>query len=83
MAAKEYTLVRWIEDNTIGVMLLSAVTNESRPCAGDVVAMKWRKTYESEILKIPVIEHKDTYALIVYACSRPMWLHTCMHTTWL
>ena len=54
MAAKEYTLVRWIEDDTVGVMPLSAVTNESRPCAGDVVDMRWRgkKTYESEILKI-------------------------------
>ena len=35
--AKEFTLVRWIEDDTIGVMPLSAVAKESRPYAGAVV----------------------------------------------
>ena len=42
MAAKEYTLVWWIKDDTVGVMLLSAVTNESRLCADDIVDMRWR-----------------------------------------
>ena len=42
MSAKEYTLVRWIEDDTVGVMPLSAVNNESRPYAGDIVDMRWR-----------------------------------------
>ena len=35
--AKEFTLVRWIEDDTIGEMPLSAVAKESRPYAGAVV----------------------------------------------
>ena len=42
MSAKEYTLVWWIEDDTVGVMPLSAVNNESRPCKGDIVDMRWR-----------------------------------------
>ena len=52
--AKEFTLVRWIEDDTIGAMPLSAVAEDSRPYAGAVVDMRWRgkKTYEAEILKI-------------------------------
>ena len=56
--AKEFTLVRWVEDDTVGIMPLTAVvagTNcTSMPCVGAVVDMRWRgrKTYEAEILRI-------------------------------
>ena len=40
--AKEFTLVWWIEDDTIGVMPISAVAKDSRPYAGAVVDMRWR-----------------------------------------
>ena len=39
--AKEFTLVWWIEDDTVGIMPLLAVTKESRPYAGAVVDMRW------------------------------------------
>ena len=41
--AKEFTLVRWVEDDTVGIMPLTAVvagTNcTSMPCVGAVVDM--------------------------------------------
>ena len=55
-AEKEFTLVRWVEDDTVGIMAISAATNESKskPYVGAVVNMRWRgkKTYEAEILRI-------------------------------
>ena len=53
--AKQFTLVRWIEDDTVGVMPLSAVEGKDcMPCVGATVDMRWRgkKTYEAEILRI-------------------------------
>ena len=53
--AKQFTLVRWIEDDTIGVMPISAVEGKDcMPCVGASIDMHWRgkKTYKAEILRI-------------------------------
>ena len=51
---KEFALVRWLEDETVGVMPLSSVKKGYNPFAGATVKMKWRgkREYEAEILKI-------------------------------
>ena len=51
---KEYVLVRWIEDESVGVMPISAVAKGYNPSAGATIKMRWRgkKEYEAEILKI-------------------------------
>ena len=52
--SKEYVLVRWIEDESVGVMPLSAVAKGYSPSPGATIRMKWRgkKEYEAEVLKI-------------------------------
>lgn len=51
---KQFALVRWTEDEMVGVMPISAVMKDYTPYVGAVVKMKWRgkKAYEAEILKI-------------------------------
>ena len=48
-----FVLVRWVEDNSIGVMPVSAAEKGTRLFPGLTTSMKWRKKkYEAEILKI-------------------------------
>lgn len=47
----KFALVRWLADETVGVMPLSATKEDVH--VGSVVNMKWNRTlYEAEILKI-------------------------------
>ena len=51
---KELALVRWLEDETVAIMLLSAVVKGQTPSVGGTIKMRWRgkKEYEAQILKI-------------------------------
>ena len=53
--AKEKVLVRWLEDETVGVMPMSAISKEDKGNVypGAIAKLKWKKKlYEAEILKI-------------------------------
>lgn len=54
--SNEFVLVRWVEDESFGVMPLSAVPPKEREDVypGQFVRMKWRgkKLYEVEVLKV-------------------------------
>ena len=51
---KEFVLVRWIEEDQIGVMPISAVVKTKPLSVGAVVGVKWKpgQVYDAEILKI-------------------------------
>ena len=51
---KQFALVRWTEDEAVGVMPISMVMQDYTPYAGAIVKMRWRgkKLYDAEILKI-------------------------------
>ncbi len=54
-AKKKFLLVSWVEDQTVGVMPMSAVHKDSAQniVAGSVIKVKWSsKYYEAEIIKI-------------------------------
>ena len=53
-SSKQFALVRWTEDEKVGVMPISAVVKDYTPYVGAIVKMRWRgkKLYEAEILKI-------------------------------
>lgn len=53
-SSKKFVLVRWMEDETVGVMPISAVMEDYTPYSGAIVKMRWRgkKLYDAEILKI-------------------------------
>jgi hypothetical protein len=39
----QFALVRWLEDESVGVMPLSAVKKDSNACVGAIVEMKFKK----------------------------------------
>lgn len=51
---KTFVLVRWLEDETVSVMPLTAIHQDFTAHVGAVVRVKWsrRKYYDAEILKI-------------------------------
>ena len=53
MALKKFAVVRWVDEESVGVMPLSAVRSGQKPYVGSFVEMKYQsKYYEAEILKI-------------------------------
>ena len=62
---KEFAFVRWMEDETVDIMWLSAVAKGYDPFVGATVKMRWRgkREYEAEILKISC---KTIYSNIIY-----------------
>lgn len=53
MPPKQFALTRWLIDETVGVMPLTAVKKDQKPHVGAYVDMKYLgKFYEAEILKI-------------------------------
>jgi len=50
---KTFVLVRWLEDETVSVMPLTAIHQDFTAHVGAVVRVKWggRKYYDAEILK--------------------------------
>jgi len=53
--APDFVLVQWIEDDSVGVMPMTAVKAEEKErSVGAVVDIRWKgkKTYPAEILKI-------------------------------
>ncbi len=50
----KYLLVRWLEEDAVGIMPSSAVHKEDKATVGAIVRMKWKgKTfYDAEILKM-------------------------------
>jgi len=53
MPAKRFALTRWLCDESVGVMPLTAVKKGQTPYVGAFVDMKYLgKFYEAEILKI-------------------------------
>lgn len=52
--SKEFVLVRWVQDETVGVMPATAAGKGERLYPGLLTKMKWKgkKSYEVEILKI-------------------------------
>ena len=53
-ATPQFCLVRWIEDDQVGVMPVSSVSKDSKPVVGAEVDMRWKgkAVYKAEILKI-------------------------------
>ena len=51
---KEFVLVRWLDEDQIGVMPMSAIVKDKAVYVGAVVEIKWkpREVYDAEILKI-------------------------------
>ena len=48
-----FALVRWVEEESVGVMPLSAVKKNSNIFVGAIVEMKFKKAfYDAEVLKI-------------------------------
>ncbi len=50
----KYLLVRWLEEESVGIMPSSNVHKEDKVAVGAVVRMKWssKKYYDAEILKM-------------------------------
>ena len=48
------SVVRWIEDDQVGIMPVSSVSKDSKPVVGAVLDMRWKvkAVYKAEILKI-------------------------------
>ena len=51
---QQLCLVRWVEDDQVGVMPVSSVSKDYKPRVGVTVDMRWKgkTTYKAEILKI-------------------------------
>ena len=50
---KEFILVRWLQDETVGVMPQSAVQKDSHVYVGAVTQVKYgRRFFDAEILKV-------------------------------
>ena len=51
---RQFVLVRWLDDETVSVMPLSAVCKDDRAYVGAVVKVRWNgwKLYDAEIMKI-------------------------------
>lgn len=54
--SKKKVLVRWLEDETVGVMPISAIAKEDKGInvfPGAIAKIKWKKLfYDAEILKV-------------------------------
>ena len=51
---KEFVLVRWLDEDQIGVMPISSIVKDKAVYVGAVVGIKWKpsEVYDAEILKI-------------------------------
>ena len=51
---KEFVLVRWCDEDQIGVMPASSIAKDKEVYVGAVVGIKWKpsEVYDAEILKI-------------------------------
>ena len=83
-SSKQFVLVRWTEDEMVGVMPISAVMKDYTPQVGAVVKMKWRgkQVYEAEILKIsgklePVTISSSTSSLPDNAAGLHAYVQLC------
>lgn len=54
VSTMKYYLVRWIAEESIGIMPSSSLHNEDNEAVGAVVRLKWssKQYYDAEILKI-------------------------------
>jgi len=53
--AQQFCLVRWLEDETVSVVLASsAADSKQNPCVGAIQKFKWTggKSFDAEVLKL-------------------------------